>query len=162
MNEQMNFANLGNDLLKLKSKAACRGEIRIEFDGGTPCNVPAQGYGIGYGSYCISYKGRTIFRKRVSHGEPMSANAAELMTLYCALQECVQMGIDKPTHKLHIIGDSQIALKWASTSCKGNVAKGSSEVFRKAINLVRGEILGYLEVRCEWRARCHSVKQFGH
>lgn len=63
-------------------QAAVNRTVRIEFDGGTPCNIPRLGYGIGYGSYRID--GEPIVR--LDHRAPMSANAAELLTLVRAVQ----------------------------------------------------------------------------
>lgn len=134
-------------------------QVTVHFDGGTPCNVPRLGYGIGYGSYRID--NREIVR--VNHGRPMSANAAELFTLVRAIQDVVgSIGRDV---RLLVVGDSQIALKWArGTTPKGKAVKqpkGGSEEFRNAIQSLRDVIKGF-HVETLWQPRIHSVRVFGH
>lgn len=131
--------------------------MTLYFDGGTPCNIPSRGYGIGYGSY--QYEGREVVR--VNHGRPMSNNAAELWTLVAALRDP-----NVPQAPLHIVGDSQIALKWASVAAgthkgKGKLNKNASEEMRDSIAALR-ELLRDRSVVTEWRARIASVRRFGH
>lgn len=133
--------------------------VQVHFDGGTPCNIPRLGYGIGYGSYRLD-EGPVV---RVNHGRPMSANAAEIFTLVSAIQQVVA------THgrgvRVLVVGDSQIALKWArgktpkGKPCKQ--AKGGSEEFRNAIQSLRDVLKGF-EVETQWRPRANSVRVFGH
>lgn len=138
-------------------------KVTIEFDGGTPCNIPARGYGDGYGSYRINM--RPIVRKQFHR--PMSANAAELFTLHAALEEAASLCNPKATELL-IRGDSKIALKWAKCGFhngKRNEAKIDRKVspeFIESIQLVAVAIKPFGNVTCEWRDRSHSVRIFGH
>lgn len=135
--------------------------VRIEFDGGTPCNIPRIGYGVGYGSYQIDAEPIV----RLDHGRPMSANAAEIMTLTAAVREVIRRhgaaGV-----ALVIFGDSQIALKWARGATEsGRPAKakvhGSPE-FCEAVRDLRAAVSGFLKVDAMWRGRAESVRVFGH
>lgn len=156
------IASLMHDLFDVPSNSPAQPKrtVQIHFDGGTPCNIPRLGYGIGYGSYRID-RGEVV---RVNHGRPMSANAAEIFTLVSAIQQVVA------THgrgvKLLVVGDSQIALKWArGTNRKGKpckIAKGTSEEFRNAIQSLRDVLRGFGEVETEWNPRANSVRVFGH
>lgn len=135
--------------------------VTIEFDGGTPCNIPRLGYGIGYGSFRLD--GGEVHR--ISHGRPMSANAAEIMTLIEAVRKCVeQHGRGGVT--LRIIGDSQIALKWARGATPSGqpakLSKGGSDEFRNAIQTLRDILKGFEGVIAEWKSRENSVAIFGH
>jgi ribonuclease HI len=144
-------------------------QIVIHFDGGTPCNIPAKGYGIGYGSY--SFNGGTPVR--VNHGIPCSNNAAEILTLARALQHLSEINKtpeqDRACH-VHIVGDSQIALKWAQV-CAGTWAKPKTADkqlrkgapgFQKAVNNLRSAICVFRHVTTEWKGREHAVAAFGH
>lgn len=128
--------------------------VRIEFDGGTPCNIPRLGYGIGYGSYRID-GGRVV---RCNHDRPMSANAAEIFTLVCAVDTVTFMH-PKRDVALLIVGDSRIALKWVYPRRKR--AKGSPE-FLEAIEALRSSLSGFAVVNTQWQPREHSVLAFGH
>lgn len=138
----------------VKPKVATK-TVTIEFDGGTPCNIPRLGYGIGYGSFRIN--GGQVHR--CNHERPMSANAAEVFTLVRAVQAVISM---YPRHNvsLIIIGDSRIALRWASAGKK--IAKGSSEEFRNAIQSLRLVLRDFPPVETRWQPRLQSVETFGH
>jgi ribonuclease HI len=135
---------------------------KIEFDGGTPCNVPRLGYGIGYGSYRIN-EGHVV---RCDHKVPMSANAAEIFTLIEAVR---YIGILEPNRalvELNIWGDSQIAIKWANgctpSGKPAKLSKGTSDLFRNAVQTLRDCLRGYGSVHAHWHSRINSVSTFGH
>lgn len=161
----MNLDNYFRDLIEQSDAASIKSVVRIEFDGGTPCNIPSKGYGIGYGSYQISCGGKVHPVQRINHGRPMSANAAEIMTLVKAIQE-VSSKYGREGISLKIHGDSQIALKWArgktesGKPCK--LSKNVSMEFRSSIHSLRQVLSGFQSVEATWRGREASVKLFGH
>ncbi len=126
--------------------------IRIEFDGGTSCNIPRLGFGNGYGSYKINDEPvhRCFFNL------PMSANAAELRTLWYAAKALIDRGIDVATSTLLVVGDSQIALGWA-----GNPKKTTPE-FKESVALLRECLDKFYRVETVWQPRLKSVATFGH
>lgn len=129
--------------------------VKIEFDGGTPCNIPRLGYGIGYGSYRINEEQIV----RVDHGIPMSNNVAEIATLLCALN-VVAKRHDPGTIKLNIHGDSKIALSRCITPLKKKKSL-DTEYGRICHKLI--SICGQFQnVSIHWRGRQASVKLFGH
>ena len=137
--------------------------ITIHADGGTPCNIPAKGYGIGYGSYSID--GGTPVR--ISHGRPMSNNAAEIWTFCSAIDALLESHRDgAKVIKLKFVGDSQIALKWIRLSNKPwrsqHVSKKGSDEFQMGIQRLRELTPKFSSVSTEWKPRIHSVKAFGH
>lgn len=130
---------------------------RIEFDGGTSCNVPSRGYGDGYGSYRINQE-RPV---RLQFYRSMSANAAEILTLVKGVQEAKQKGATD----LLIIGDSQIALKWANVAAGKRPATklGKTSVeFQKSISFLQTAMAGILSIETKWQPRLKSVATFGH
>jgi len=142
-------------------------KFRIVFDGGTPCNVPSQGYGIGYGSYKVN----NLPVVRCDHRLPMSANCAEIMTLVEAIRSVAsetQHSPAIPRDKIHldIWGDSQIAVNWANgvspsgKPCK--LSKGSSKEFGNAVQTLRDILKGFGYVQAQWHSRTNSVRTFGH
>lgn len=135
--------------------------VRIEFDGGTPCNIPRLGYGDGYGSYKIDSE--PIYR--LNFRIPMSANVAEITTLRRAVESVAQT-FGKDGIALEIHGDSQIALKWARGATEqGKVAKmskGRSDDFAGAVAMLLVSIAGFSAVKAIWRGRAASVVLFGH
>jgi len=143
-------------------------KIRIEFDGGTPCNIPRLGYGIGYGSYQIQNcaTGEIEPVVRVDHKRPMSANAAEVLTLVRAIQEVVsRFGREV---ELDIHGDSQIALKWARGATESGrkiktlKQRAGSDEFLAAVLTLRDLVKGFPTIKATWRGRQRSVEVFGH
>lgn len=134
-------------------------EVVIEFDGGTPCNIPRLGYGIGYGSYKIGV-GRQIVR--LNFGRPMSANAAEVWTLVHAIEKAKKAYLPKRTI-LHIHGDSKIALARCHRSKKKHPLKGrDSDEFRQACEKLVTLCEMFHTVETHWRGRARSVMLFGH
>lgn len=140
--------------------------VVIEFDGGTPCNIPSKGYGNGYGSFRIN-NGPP---QRVNFERPMSNNAAELWTLRYAISQIEGwMGVGDPFSKRLIIrGDSQVALKWADVAA-GNQVKGkqtptpnSSGEMIDAIESLKSSLPHFRSVKTEWQPREKSVSSLGH
>lgn len=133
--------------------------ITIEFDGGTPCNIPRLGYGEGYGSYRLNSDEIV----RIQHGIPMSNNAAEIATLAVAVQDVRRKY--GTTVSLIIKGDSQIALKWARV-CSGQerakINPAHSPAFIEAIRALEFAMKGISSVTTEWQPRAKSVEAFGH
>lgn len=129
----------------------------VRFDGGTSCNIPRLGYGLGYGSYQIDDQPIV----RLDFYEAMSANCAEIRTLASAVMSAKAAG-----HRdLVILGDSQIALKWANVAAgnrKATKLKGVSDGFRSAINHLHAAMVGIVSVRTRWTPREQSVAIFGH
>ena len=129
----------------------------IEFDGGTPCNIPAEGYGIGYGSYRINSDPIV----RLNFNRPMSANAAEIFTLRAAVIAAKEKGADA----LVINGDSRIALKWANVAAgqrKPTKIEKTSPVFQEAVAELKSAMQGITSVVTQWQPRLKSVAVFGH
>lgn len=135
--------------------------VRIEFDGGTSCNIPRLGYGIGYGSYRIN--DRPIVRVNLERA--MSANAAEVWTLVRAIREIGNLWF-LPNHKLRveIHGDSKIALARCHKLPKPGKFKGvqRSGEFLNACGELRRLCDQFAEVTTHWRGRAASVALFGH
>lgn len=133
--------------------------IRIEFDGGTSNNVPSRGpFGDGYGSYKIDNGPihRCYFRR------PMSANSAELYTLEAAVNLVIATyGMAVSETSLHIVGDSTVALGWASRKPR-KLKMGSTPVFREAAMRVRFALRDFKKITVEWQPRHKSVVTFGH
>jgi len=149
---------------KISSGEMPLSDFVIEFDGGTSCNIPRKGFGIGYGSFKIN----DLEIQRLQFDKGYSANAAELETMYkalVALNDYIMS--DVITHVApHILvcGDSCIALKWLN--CK-RIPEGS-EMFVTIINKMRKFIkqrqdcLAFGEITPFWRGRQKSVELFGH
>lgn len=134
--------------------------VRVEFDGGTPCNIPRLGYGIGYGSYQINDS--PIIR--IDHKVPMSCNVAEIATLVCALEEVrAQYGTGVG---LTIHGDSQNALAWSKKELNKSRLKrmttDKNPVFMAAVRRLRAAIEPFPFIETHWRGRAASVKLFVH
>lgn len=131
--------------------------IRIEFDGGTPCNIPRLGYGNGYGSYKIEH----FPIMRLNFGTPMSANVAEIRTLIHAIELVSEWGNHASTI-LEIHGDSKIALNRCKKKLTAKQMKKSSPDFAEACNVLCGLCDLFAIVETHWRGRQASVKLFGH
>jgi ribonuclease HI len=129
---------------------------RIEFDGGTSCNVPAIGFGNGYGSYQIDNDPIV----KLSFECPMSANAAEVLTVFFAICDAKKQGATS----LLVVGDSQIALKWVNVATgqrKPTKIRKTSQGFQQAINFLLRAARG-LDINTQWQPREISVATFGH
>lgn len=126
----------------------------IYTDGGTLCNIPAMGYGEGYGSFQI--EGSAIHR--LQYGVPMSANAAEITTVAEALAHAARLGYARVT----LISDSQIALKWVK--CKKEPKPSTSAAFRAAIQRLRQVLSSsaFAQVQTRWVPRAEIFARFGH
>lgn len=132
-------------------------KYRIEFDGGTSCNVPRLGFGNGYGSYKINDEPV----HRCHFNQPMSANTAELRTLEYAIQTIRDRGINVLESTLFIIGDSQIALGWASNPSR-KLSKKATELFQDATARLQMAMRGFKKIEVSWQPRLKSVATFGH
>lgn len=139
--------------------------IRIEFDGGTSCNIPRLGFGNGYGSYKIDNE--PVYR--CFFNRPMSANAAEILTLVHAINAIRSRDFPVDRIRLSIYGDSQIALRWASSFGPNSIARKprkisakSTDIFRESIHSLRAALSGFEDVHTQWRSRTFSVTLFGH
>lgn len=131
----------------------------IEFDGGTSCNIPAIGYGEGYGSYKINDEEI----KRVKFGVGHSNNSSEILTLVAALNELVERNTEDCSHiSVMCRGDSKIALKWANPNLKSAPSEATSMAFRESIKEMRKVNCLFGIIKTEWRGRLHSVAMFGH
>lgn len=138
--------------------------ILIEFDGGSTCNVPSRGYGIGYGSYRID-EGEI---QTWNEGRNMSANAGEIFTLAAAVNTVAALHISYAASlnqvNLQIRGDSKIALKWARQAKVRNphIPTSGSPEFREAIGELWKALKPFRSVRADWWPRENSVRIFGH
>jgi len=135
------------------------GAITITFDGGTTCNRPKEGFGMGYGSYQI--EGRPVV-SRIKFGIGHSCNSAEIRTLESALADLAGSHPDPASLHLVIKGDSKIALKWANPKYKEQPAAHTWHEFHKAIAMLRVQLPKFASITRIWHGRDHSVKLFGH
>lgn len=134
-------------------------EVHVEFDGGTPCNIPRLGYGDGYGSYRVNQGMIT----RVKFNEPMSNNVAEIRTLIKALEYVIRT-YDPYRTKLTISGDSMIALSRCTKRLKMNAkaCRNRSVAFQDACDTLASQCAQFAKVETNWRGRSASVALFGH
>lgn len=91
----------------------------------------------------------------------MSANAAEIFTLVYAIRAAKQNGATA----LLIVGDSQVALKWANVAAGNRRAtkiKKTSPEFREAIENLTECMTGMGCVKTQWQPRLKSVETFRH
>jgi ribonuclease HI len=91
----------------------------------------------------------------------MSNNAAEIFTMAAAIKSARENGASC----LVLIGDSQVALKWANVMVGnreptklGNV----SPVFRESIAELRECLAGMTDLQTRWQPRLRSFSTFGH
>ena len=158
------------DDLFIKPKPAPTRKVIVHFDGGTPCNIPSIGFGIGYGSYCYTgladqiSKGEPI---RISHGIPCSNNVAEILTLCVALEKLAEMGSAETTH-VHVQGDSKIALKWLNVASgqhnmkRVTISDNATQLFIESIRRLGKAVEPFSKIETEWLERRHAVAAFGH
>lgn len=155
MFDKRNETMTTQSLFDLPVKKGAR--ARIEFDGGTSCNIPRLGYGDGYGSYRID--GAAV--RRVRFDRPMSCNAAEIATLAAAITQAKENGATA----LELIGDSQIALKWANVFAgkrKATKLVKVSDAMRESLGELREAMTGVTVLETKWQPRLRSVATFGH
>lgn len=154
---------LFQSLLKSKYVTAqgVRYRVRIEFDGGTPCNIPRLGYGMGYGSYQLSTSGHTCSIIRRNFGVPMSANVAEISTLIAAIKS-VMKAYNTENTILEIHGDSKIALNRTVGRLPEKRRKDASHPFVIVCEELYSLCRKFAQVRPCWRGREASVRLFGH
>jgi hypothetical protein len=158
----------------------------IEFDGGTSCNIPSKGYGIGYGSYHVFCGDNKIIEvSRQEFGSGHSCNSAEITTLSTALSSLVSyireredrlFKLQKERYipdgltvypSILICGDSTIALKWArcvSDPSRNNKNQKFIDSIRSLRNMIESaqDSLFIGEIATYWRHRSKSVEMFGH
>lgn len=141
--------------------------VFLHFDGGTPCNIPSKGFGIGYGSY--RFNSNPVIK--VDHGIPCSNNGAELLTLVSALVELKRICdlednlMDSKETEVLIMGDSQTILGWVDKLIKNPMIKinpGVSESMKLAIPQLIIAMEPFGEIRTKWLPRIHAVQAFGH
>jgi ribonuclease HI len=142
--------------------------VFLHFDGGTPCNIPSKGYGIGYGSY--RFNDNPVIK--VDHGIPCSNNGAEILTLCCGLEELLRICnlednlMDASTTEVVIMGDSQTTLSWVEKVIqKGGSVKVNSNVsesMKIAIQRLIPALGHFAQVKTRWLERSHAVRAFGH
>lgn len=130
----------------------------IEFDGGTSCNNPKQGYGKGYGSYQIA----ELNIVRVEFGMGHSCNSAEILTMNAALNGLIEtVGKDVAKNMTILVrGDSRIALKWVHQ--RGDPSFKTSPMFQDAIAALKKIVPHFKKIETQWRGRHKSVELFGH
>lgn len=144
-----------NEQMQLLPQSQLR-TVRIEFDGGTPCNIPRLGFGIGYGSYKIDSEPIV----RIDHGRPMSCNVAEIETLICAISDVTER-FEPSCTVLNIHGDSQTALHRCIHPMKPKHRRLNTCYGQSAQRL--WSLCGrFQNVSIHWRGRSVSVKLFGH
>jgi len=132
--------------------------VIVVFDGGTSCNNPKRGFGKGYGSYQISDGPIT----RVDFGMGHSCNSAEIRTMHSALKDVASSFEDCRNMHVHIMGDSQIALKWAKCCTKMQPSESCWKEFHTAVKMLREEVVKFGKITTQWHPREESVKLFGH
>lgn len=137
----------------------------IEFDGGSSCNIPRLGFGVGYGSWRVMRAGDGVIvgeRSRETFGEGYSANAAEVANILSALRWLVGREREIGRVSLIIRGDSQIALG----RCRRRIGAGGkisvSALYRSLCVDLAEVCLKVGFIKTEWRGRSHSVALFGH
>lgn len=147
-----------NDLPLFNNLPAKR--VKITFDGGNGGNNPRLGYGDGYGSFQISGQGI----QKVNFYEPMSNNAAEILTLIRALKE-VKLKYGTQNVYVSIRGDSQLALGWAKKAFMRKpmkFGKNVSQRYKESVEELYSVIAPFTDVQCEWIGRKRVFSLFGH
>ena len=155
----MNQAEIAAELQRNQSNPL-KHQVKIEFDGGTPRNIPSRGYGLGYGSYQISSNGQISRIVRRDFGIPMSANVAEISTLIAAIKSARKNYTPSMTI-LEIHGDSQIALNRCSKPVSDKLRIKSPD-FCAAVDELQLLLSEFKSFTTHWRGRAASVRLFGH
>lgn len=122
----------------------------IWTDGGTKSNK--RPFGIGYGSFRIGREGEIISLTYF----PMSANAAEILTMAKAIEH-------SGAESISLYSDSRVGLKWLSDAPhrKFEIPENISEEMKGSILYLREHCKGR-NVKCHWRPRVQIFKIFGH
>jgi ribonuclease HI len=128
-------------------------EYQIVFDGGSKGNP-----GPGYGSFVIVHDDELIVHEQVEHGDWITNNEAEYLTLIEALAALLQIVGDAKTQtSVTIFGDSQLVINQVNGLWK--IKKPELRELRaRAIELLRQ--FGDYEVN--WHSRINSVNVLGH
>lgn len=129
-------------------------EFTIVFDGGSLGNP-----GLGYGSYEITSNGEPYhFVDRMEHGNDLTNNQAEYMTLIAALRWLSQdLGDARKQANVAIYGDSKLVVSQITGVWKVKNAnmvplvKEAKELFRQ-----------FGKCTIEWHPRAKSVERLGH
>lgn len=101
---------------------------------------------------------------RVNFAKAMSNNEAEVRTLIAAA-EAVKLIRDPARTRLCLVGDSQIALKWARKAGQQAFYRpmlGWSPGFTLSLADLYASLKPFAAVVTEWQPRARSVEIFGH
>lgn len=126
----------------------------IVFDGGALGNP-----GKGYGSYLIAdASGTVVAADKLTHGENMTNNVAEFLTLIVALEQLARFLGEKATReRIAVRGDSLLVI---------NGVTGSWKIKHENLKPLRARIVsllsGFGSVDIRWHDRSNSVKLLGH
>jgi ribonuclease HI len=128
-------------------------EYQIVFDGGSKGNP-----GPGYGSFVIVQDDEPVLHEHIGHGDWLTNNEAEYLTLIEALTRLLQIvGDARPETKVSIFGDSQLVINQVNGLWK--IKKPELRELRQRVIDLLHEFGGY-EVK--WHARANSVLVLGH
>ena len=128
--------------------------FEIVFDGGSLGNP-----GKGYGSYVISLNG-DVFEAvdRMDHGDRLTNNQAEYMTLIAALRSLSEsLGERSKQANVQIHGDSQLVVKQINGEWKVKHAN-MVPLVREARELFKA----FRSCKISWHPRAKSVERLGH
>lgn len=152
--------NYHSDNLKDRSKF----DFVIEADGGSSCNSPAKGYGMGYGSFQIQTEEGPMEIKRLKFGNGISVNAAEILSISRGLDDVLALlsERDPSEYRVLIRSDSLVALRNVQKCENENYIASGSESFVNSVKRLQEQVLKFERVEAEWRPREHSVTLFGH
>ncbi len=129
-------------------------DFRIVFDGGSLGNP-----GKGYGSYEIMSNGEPYhFVDRMEHGDRLTNNQAEYMTLIEALKWLAHdLGDAREDAKVAIFGDSKLVVSQVNGVWKVK-NQNMIPLVREAKELFRQ----FGRCTIEWHPRAKSVERLGH
>jgi ribonuclease HI len=127
---------------------------RIVFDGGSLGNP-----GRGYGSYEI-VQGEEVVQAvdRMEHGNNLTNNQAEYMTLIAALKSlAADLGAHSREADVEIFGDSQLVVKQINGEWKVKHAN-MAPLVKEARELFKA----FRSCKISWHPRAKSVERLGH
>ena len=135
-----------------KRKFGSVATVQLIFDGGSIGNP-----GRGYGSYQLTFDGRSEPVERLNFPGQSTNNEAEYATLIAALEALSREIPDLSAVQLEIRGDSQLVIyqitgKW----------KAKDERMRERKERVLALLARFGGWQATWHARGNSVKAFGH